>query len=732
MLTAEAGLSRTGEIDMQHPSTRRAALRCGLFAGAALAALLMGGAGAAAAEAPGPTTLSEIVVTAEKRTESLLTTSLSISAISGDALEGKSISTLADLQTVVPGLSVSSTNLLIRGIGNNVLTADASPGVALHTDGVYLGRQYAVLDNFYDIERVEVLRGPQGTLYGRNATGGVVNIISRRPTAAPEGYLEGTVGNYESRDIRAALGGPISEGVQMRAAFLHNERKGRIPNLFAGRPAADDRDETAARLLLAAQLSDRLQLDLKLDAAKADDHGLRTLWQAVPIAGSALPSPRLFGGVVPDLAAKVVNLNSPISDHFRAWGATARIAWETDAVTLSSISAYRRTRFSTQNDFDGSPISYGYLSLFKIDQDQWSQELNLASKGTGPLTWVAGAYLYKENVDNPSQSELPVFGLKAPVVAKLETNSYAIFGQATYSLAEHFDLTAGARYSVDDKSIYQAGNQFGRPLLDDVSNSWHAFTPRATLTYRGDGGWIAYATVSRGFKSGGFNVNVAGALDFDPETVWNYELGAKGSWLNGRLELSGAAFRMNYNNLQVFSFTGISSIIQNAAKATIRGVEVEGRALPLGDPNFEIGFAATYLDAKYDQFNYRDDLRGVTTNVGGNRLENSPRFKVNLRAKYRIDLRGLGSVTPMLSYTHQDRVFFRPLNDRIFSQGGFELMDLTIDYLSVDQHWSASAFLRNATNKTHTVSSSLITATQVRTVGLGEPRTVGVRLGYRF
>lgn len=709
-------------------------MRPWLLAGASTLAFLSAAPAFAQGETNATQTIDvgEVVVTAERRATKLLETSASITAVDGSLLTGKTIAAIADLQTVVPSLSVSGTNLLIRGIGSNVLTADSSPGVGLHIDGVYMGRQYAVLENFYDVERVEVLRGPQGTLYGRNATGGVVNIITRKPGDTPEGSLEVSAGNHQSRDYRAMLSGPLAEGVLLRGTFLHSKRDGRIRNIFPNRMAADDRDELAGRLQLIARLTDRLELELKADAQRNDDHGLRQLWQAVAVTGAALPSPRAFGGAVPDLSQGVVNLNDPIGNRFRGSGLLAKLNWHGDRVAISSLTSYRRTEFSTRNDFDGSPISYGYLSRYDIDQDQWSQELNLSSLGDGPLQWVTGAYFFREDVENFTRPELSVFRLSAPVTANLATESYALYGQVKLSLAPQFDVTVGARYSTDRKSLNQIGNQFGRPIFDDVSKQWNSFTPKLTLTYHAPGGWISYATASRGFKSGGFNVAVSGARDFNPEKVWNYEVGVKGRAFDNHIEFSANAFNTNYSDLQVFAFAAVNTIVQNAAKARIQGFELESRLFPTGTSKFSIDLTLAYLDAKYRRFLSRDEMLAVTRDVAGNQLENTPKLKANVRVQYTADLGPLGRLTPLFSYTYQDRIFFRPENDAIFTQGAFGLLNASLDYVSADDRWSASAYVRNATDRRHVVNSSLIPTTQVRTVGLGEPRTFGARLGYRF
>ena len=517
--------------------------------------------------------LEEIVVTAQKREENLQSVPLSIAAYTSEQLEKSIIQDIYDVGIQTPGMIVNKEivgKIYIRGIGAENLTIGGDPGVALHADGAYIARTSAAIFDLYDVERVEVLRGPQGTLYGRNATGGTVNIISKAPTEEFEGNVLLEVGDYDYTRVGAVISGPLADGkVLARAAVVKSDRDGFTPNLFTGEDLFDE-DLLMGRLRLRFLPNDDVTIDLIADFSQDDGS---------PAPFKQLEFSELFEGMLgandpPGLRA--VSQESPVTEMQDQFGITAIVNWDTGNSTFTSVTSYRDTEFEAVFDGDAVDITFQNFSDHD-DTQQFSQEFRLSSDAGDSWNWIVGAFYFNDDGDTEIFIPIPGFGFDILHQATMSTDAYAVFGQATYNVSDRLALTAGLRYNSEDKEATQLSEFIGLfppfppAALQTDSNE---VTPKFGIEYDINDEVMWYATATRGFKSGGFTFNGI-QPDFKPEFVWAYETGFKSTLAEGSVILNGSAFYYDYTDLQVSKLENNAGVITNAADATIYGAEIE-------------------------------------------------------------------------------------------------------------------------------------------------------------
>ncbi|HEX7038471.1 MAG TPA: TonB-dependent receptor, partial [Pseudomonadales bacterium] len=534
---------------------------------AALAAGLAAAAGTQAGAAPGP--LEEIVVTAERRESTVQETALSISAFSEDVMLARGIQDTEGLHFQVPNFYYSEpgqaaiAQIAIRGIGNENVTAGGDPGVAYHFDGVYLGRPGSALADLWDVERVEVLRGPQGTLYGRNATGGSINVVTRKPTNEFDAVADVLFGNYDRIQGRFAIGGAIIEDrVMARVSGYSNQRDGDIENLVdpALCPSCEDLNSEDSQSVRAHLLfTPNESWDVLLTAQRFQDDGLRG-FTTLPLPGQrsrgqpdqprfagATPNPRDVRTIVEDFPERF-ELNQDIY--------SMRISWEGQRWTFSSLTSYSELDFFTVIDHDNSdlPIS---TQRWQDVTDQWVQEFQLVSNLSGPWQAILGLFYFEEDVDvEYFFQDVDVFTFMNG--GHYTTTSFAPFANVSYDFAASagsdlpLTLTAGVRWTRDEKegNDFQIIPEFAVDLAKDVDEDWSEVTWELVAQYDASDDTMLYASVSRGYKSGGLLVgNFPGA--YDPESIVAYETGFK-SRFGGRWQVNAAAFYYDYEDLQLF------------------------------------------------------------------------------------------------------------------------------------------------------------------------------------
>ncbi len=674
--------------------------------------------------------LEEIFVTAQKREESLQKTSLSLAAFTSEQLEKSSINDLYDLGIQTPGMIVNTEivgKIYIRGIGAENLTIGGDPGVAVHVDGAYIARTSAAVFDLYDVERVEVLRGPQGTLYGRNATGGSINILSKAPTADFEGNFSAEFGNYGHFRVGAmASGALVEDKVLARAAFVKSDRDGFTPNLFTGEDL-DDEDLFMGRLRLRFLPNDDVTIDLIADFASDDSS---------PAPFKQLEFSDLFEGLLgandpPGL--REVSQESPVTQTQDQFGVTGIVNWDLGDYTFTSVSSYRDTEFEAI--FDGDAVDITFQNFEDADDtQQFSQEFRLASDTTGNLNWILGAYYFNDEGDTRIFIPIPGFGFDILHLATMSTDAFALFGQATYNISDRLALTAGLRFNSEDKEAQQFTHFIGLfpPFNQDLNENSDEFTPKFGLEYFASDDVLLYANITRGFKSGGFTFN-GFQSNFAPEFVWAYETGVKSTLAGGAVIFNASAFYYDYTDLQVSKLENNAGVITNAADATIFGGEIELVALPTD--RFRINVGLSFLNAEFDEFLTEDPSNPQlgTINLSGNSLPRSPDFSANLGAEYMLPLNSGGDLTFRVDYQYQDKSYFTTFNRDLSAQNSFSLVNARVGYSTADKAWQVAAYVKNAFDEDYFLNILESGVEAGKPEGfLAAPRTFGVQVSYNF
>ena len=768
------------------------AFRRTLALGVALAALFPLAPIAAQGVAAGASDDAEIIVSARRRDERLIDVPVAVTALSAQDIERLQAVDLSGLQGASPNLNIvqgrgsaASANIFIRGIGQPDALQTFDPAVGVYVDGVYLSRIQGALLNLGDVERIEVLRGPQGTLYGKNTTGGAVSIVSRKPdldTVKASGSA--LYGSYNQILLNGFVSAPlVGDKIALSIAAQYDKRDGLVTDPRTGMEY-NDRDSLSGRAILRAKPADSFELILSGDYTR-QRNALTLGYATAPLLQTSL-FPAGIKTLVPaepygkydyKASTSFKNGEGQRLDH---WGVSLTANWDlNDQFTLSSITAYRKLRPDLFIDIDASQAELGDVFV-GLDQHQFSQEVQL-KWDLGRFKGVVGVFYLNENVASHQEAfadDLFTF-LGGPVTFtrfiddEQNTKSYAAFGQATYDFTDRLALTAGLRYTHEDRRYNRftttASNQaflnnvsfrfpdnLPPPLNADDTASFGAWTPMVTLSYKPTPDSLVYATASRGFKSGGFNGRANSLNDltlvvngtptlvtrFEPETVWTYEGGAKASLMGGRIKLSGAAFYSDYKNFQarvgggVVGSTGVFPVI-NAGALTIWGLEFEAAVRPV--PQWNLRVAAGYLNAEYDEFNdgRRVPPSSFSCNPTGNAITCQPAFAppltVTLGTDYAIPLGSAGSLTIGGDARFVDRHFLSVDNRPGLTEPGYWLANAYVQYDAPGGKYYVRGGVKNLGNALYrTDGQEFSSVGNIQTVYYGDPRTWNATIGFRF
>jgi iron complex outermembrane receptor protein len=686
-----------------------------------------------AAAARSPTALDSVVVTVQKRDEAAQGVPVSLTAFGAATIEAQRLESLRDISRLTPGLLVSAFNhssptIAIRGATNTFTQIGANKPVAVVLDDLFIPRNSAATFELYGLNSIQVLKGPQGTLFGRNVTGGAIVLDSGKPAFdATTTRLRGGIGDFGLRQLDAVSDFAVGEAAALRfaASFKNHEGYGR--DRLTGREQ-DDLDSRSLRTQLRLAPTDTLEVLVGADYAD-DQNGGRTL--SSKAAGSN------------DGDRRTSELGYPQGFARNQWGASVRGYWDAPAGTVTSITGYRASQ--SGETYSGVGASYVFLTgtntqAVNRDVDEvglLSQELRYASPKWGWGDFVAGVYLSSENARRwlTTQTLAAVTGIATTSVLsaqKVDTKSYAGFVDGVIHLPASLDLTLGARYTHDEKTASLTRTDQLRPVntfsASGLSADWGEVTPRAVLTWWPTGDMTVYGSVTRGYTAGGFNTDAATTAiltkPFNPEKVTNYELGLKSEWLENRLRINLSAFHMDYIDKQELYFDNATRIltINNAARATVDGVEAEVAWRPVR----WLGLTATWglLDTAYDHF----VIPGGVTNTG-NPLGSSPRNRASLASDLRAPLANGGYVIGAASYAHTDGYYTGATKDPNLHIEGYNLANASIGYEAADGRWTITAWVKNLADVDYVLTPS----TQgVLAEYLGEPRTVGLMLAGRF
>ncbi len=710
-------------------------------------------------------TTGEIIVTAQKRSESVQKIPLAVSAIGGESLLQRGASNLSALGQDVPGLNVSEqvgqARLTLRGIGVDNISTGAESSVAFNQDGIFYSRSAAALASFYDVERVEVLRGPQGTLYGRNATGGSVNIITNQPTRDLGAAANLTVGNRGTINGDAYINAPLSETVSARLSGQVQHRDGYGKNLVTGTDI-DTKNSVAVRGQLLFRPDDRLKILVGADYYRSRDRSNTYHYLGAggfTAAGAPItPTGILLGGFAPTSRRDIASVNDPRA-RAEFYGARIDIGYAlSDTVSLRSLSAYRRSEFRVETDI--SPLAVSLFPLTEKEKsDQFTQEFQLNIESDANKL-VAGVFYMHETIDGSIAAPLNLRAFGGPdffvqgyfAGGRMKTDAAAIYAQDTYSISDALRVTLGGRYSwerksIDDQSDFDVARPFSPtnvPLtprhIDDTT--FKSFTPKIGIDIDLAPRALAYASFSKGFKSGTYNLGSAGP-SLKPEKVDAFEVGVKATSSDGVFRANIAGFYYNYKDLQVGKVQGQLVILENAATARIYGLEGEFVVRPVAD--FSLSANASWLHARFTRYVTADQARpagdGTTIDpasglpafdLSDKALPQSPNYTISLAAEYVVHL-GDGTLRLRGESSWSDRVYFSPFNRAAVSQPSYSLQNAYATY-DDGTHWRLSVFIKNIADKTVLASGQVASAVLGSPVigFVQPPRTFGATIGYRF
>ena len=725
--------------------------------------------------------LEEIVVTARKRQESLQDAPISITAFSGEGLERRNITALADISQITPNLvfnasapisgSSATASVFIRGIGQNDYTLVTEPGVGIYVDGVYIARSVGGALDLVDIERIEVLRGPQGTLFGRNTIGGAISITSKKPNEELGGKIQLTLGDDELMGFKAKLNLPISERLMSSISVSSKQRDGFVKNVQTGRDLGDD-NSLSGRAALRWLPSDNVSIDFNVDATRERENGaasfavvadgLSPLGAANNVVflghlGCAPPpgpidNSNCFNSQWVTNGKRISNGTHPQYSELDIWGAGLAIEWEiSESLTLKSITAYRDLDSAFSQDADNSPILEDHIT-HTYNQNQFSQEFQLlGSFMDDRLKTVLGLYYFEEEGEDVNIVSFPVVLLHSG--GSIDNESKAIFGQATFDITDALSVTLGLRYTEDEKiflpdqyvldpRLSAAPPPFGfgyvsgtRMLpLEEVPTDINEVTPMVNLSYNISDAAMIYLTYSEGYKSGGYDQRVFPrtsdfkAPSFDPEFVKSYELGFKYNSDDNRLRANAALFFMDYSDLQIAVVNNsVDVVTRNAGEAEIKGLEMELAYIPAD--NWMLEASVGYTDAEYTQLSPGAVLAGLSKD---HELVNTPEWSLSAAVSYTHPFDSGASLAFRLDGSHRSEVFFDITNTDVITQDDVDLVNLSVNFQS-DGAWSLGFGISNLGDEDYHVNAfQHLNPFGIAYVNPAREREWWVRVGYEF
>ena len=701
--------------------------------------------------------IEEIVVTATKRDTTVMDVPASVTAFTGETLETREIEGFMDLNVNVPNLNNGVWNgqvfMTIRGVGFGQTHGSADPAVAQHLDGIFLPRTSSLRGAYYDLGALEVLRGPQGTLYGRNTTGGSVNLVTQKPTEEFEGRLGILYGDYDRVQVSALASGAISDRVLGRISAIYDDRDAYTENFAPGFDDPDTEEITSLRGALTFLASDDVTIDLTLHYEEWKGGNLFD--NLTPPVDVLYP---IYTGVLFDTDAHKTYADANASDEREDLVTGLTIEWQlNDNVTLKSKTGYVKTDWSQFSDADGTdaPVS-DYLT--GTDSTTISQEVNLhAILMDDKLDLLVGTYYYDDDLDWMNTGSagflddllgLPIGTLRYRTLFLQDTKSFAAYLDATYHASDIFRVYGGVRSTKEEKDTEQHFDFAGFPggcgwgLAPTAFNSeeWDETSFRLGFQYDLSSASMIYVQFSEGFRSGGFDSSSC-ADPFEPEFNEAWEVGYKATLAEGRVELRASAFVYDYTDLQLASLNGFQLDVSNAEGADIQGFEIETQFLVTERLQLAVNYG--YLDAKYSDHIDCDVLlspgncsaasiiagAAVFEDVKGNRLNRAPEHTLGVVADYVVPMDNGGELTFTAQWTYTDDIYYRPFNTDLDKQDSYEISNLFVTYVpSGDSNLTLKLFGKNLSDEKYVghISGNGSTSFNRQTGGWAPPRTWGV------
>jgi iron complex outermembrane receptor protein len=750
-----------------------------MMTGAALAVLALAPALAAhAATASDNGQIAEVVVTATKMGETnLQKTPIPVEVVNAATLKEDNVENLKDLQSEVPSLVIQhglNDTVTLRGVGGfNGLEGDISE----YFDGVYLARQSVVQStNFNDLDRIEVLEGPQGTLFGRNSTAGAINFVSKAPSNTFGFQNTLNVGDYSLIDESARITGPIADNMQASLSFSHTQHDGYVHNVDPGVGDVDAENRTGAKAQLRWEPTADITNTVRVDWLYTNE-----AWEASTVILTPSATDTLANSTLGNFHETDMSRRPNETEH--AYGVNDELNWKlNDNLSLKSLSALRTDTSFYQNGSFGSIDSGPGGSVYS--EYQVSQEFNLLNN-YGPFSGLVGLFIYDDQskqVANVYKPEgivgNPPWGIYVFQNVLQPTLSNAVFFQEKYQITPTIDVIVGARYTEERKTLNSntefwtdcngytnapfctnyltSGNTLNNPYVSapaqnpfiaDLNRNYHAFTPKVVVDWQATPDALVYASISEGTKSGGFSGTAqfdAGA-SFGQELLWDYELGAKTEWFDHTLRLNADVFHYRWSGLQFNAEIGPEQqVVSNAGDASLTGFELNAVYKPVPPLTMTAGLVLLNSDYNYFPnyiFNsaikpylpantvYGSQYGQVTYNASGNQLVNAPNVTFNWTGQYDHDIGNGSIVYGRVEYQYQSKVFFDPTDAPISARPAMSLIGASIGYEPANSHWKVALWGKNLTDTQYITG---ITIGSPFTAPIGDPRTYGVRIEYTY
>jgi len=744
--------------------------------------------------------LEEIIVTAQRREQSLQETPVSVTAFTQKAMEERLITNMVDLTGFTPNVEInngradgggSNAAVFIRGVGQFDFIFPTDPGVGVYLDGVYMGRTLGGMMDLADLQRVEVLRGPQGTLYGKNTIAGAINLVTAKPTGEFGGMVRLTGGEFSRMDGELSVNFPtLGERLKGKLALVNRKRDGFGHSLADGRDFGDT-DRQAVRTVWDWSAGQDLDVSFTADFSTwsqngpmstltgvyPDTSGFRTLFNAVAApylnAQLGLPPGTVFDGRFITGNPRTTYATGPVLDDGQVWGVAATIDWNLAAAArLKSITSWREMRLHFGADLDNTPYAFAETNEHQT-QNQLSQELQFSGLAFGErLDWLTGIYYFQErghdrNFVNYGHGILDALAaLPGPVVClgpgggppclggagnplnflletdlvpitSINTKSYSAYAHGIYKVTDRFSVTAGARYTYEDKNWYIEER---RPVSGayvvpphDLKDNWSAFSPKIGVEYQASADAMVYAEISQGFKSGGWNprmFNASYLVGYKPEYLTSYEAGVKSEWFDRRLTANGAVFYYDYKDMQLSSFHAGSSLtdvvltVENAGREAIKGFELELAARPVEGLDVQLGVGY--------QSNHYTELAASVPWSKDNVLPDAPKWTISAGLQYRVPLGPYGHLVPRLDGSYKSKTYKDPQNSEDIAQGGLLLLNAQLAWQAPQERWQLTAFVTNVADKQYITRGLHFSDFGFTEVYPGRPREWGASASYRF
>ncbi len=745
-----------------------------------LRAVLALGAGSAAMVAALPALAQdEIVVTAQKREQNIQDVPLSVTAIGGAGLESNGVVDISRLELLVPGLqfgqSGNDARPAIRGARTENVSNQQDPIVAFFVDGVYRSRTSQALAAFVDVNRVEVLRGPQGTLYGRNSFGGAVNVISNAPSAEFAAGINVTIGNYDQRRVDGFVNAALTDTLFARVSASIDNHDDYVENLFDDDNGVKDKDEDYVRVQLRWEPNERFDATLRASRWSQGGNGGADFgyfnagrpvdpdatapftFAEVLVASLEPVNPRVGAGFSPsDPDPYTIARNADFSLDTEQETLDLEANYDLGFANLKVLLGYADFSSNRTADADLSIFNSG----FEFQEDRartYSEEIQLTSQGDGPLEWTLGGFFLQDDTvgifafdrifATDAATNLPILTTPAPAgsdfnsLADVDTRSIAFYGQATYSITDAIRITGGLRWTQDKKDFSRVTNSnFTIPLNFTGST---VFTDSATfdkLTWKAGVDFdltpnnLLYATASTGFQAGGFNNSansVTGGASFDEQTIKAYEVGLKNTFLDGAVVANVALFLNKFDGLLANEFVNVGSTVltisTNAGEAEAYGAEAEIKWSPVDAALINI--LASYNKAEFGRYNISEPISGASVNLDGRRVPLSPEFTFGIGAQYDFPAFG-GTITPAGNLYYSSSYSTNDIDYAFSEQDAYAKLDLRLTYTSPSDNWYVELFGRNVTDEA-ILNRTVRFGQNAIAQNYGDPATYGIRFGFR-